>query len=195
MNIKKIYSNFIKMFLRKVFMNNIRKTTYFTRNPDRQYHYNWMKDIKIYSIINDNIIKKRKNMIFHQDDTIRNVAKALRKNNTSSCLITNKDNNDEILGIVSERDFVNSICDENIKENDSIQKVMTPLDNIVYARLSDSVIDVLEKMTDKHIRHIPIINKDNQVEGFISMRDISEKIVELQEFEIDELVKYIQGIR
>lgn len=160
-------------------------------SPHQQSYHNWYKNLKIYNLLSDSIFVDRRQIMYHPEDTIQNIATVFDKEHIKSCLII-KNNQDTIIGIVSERDFLKALSYENIKETDSISKIMTPGDQIIYGRLSDTLIDTLKIMTEKHIRHLPVINKDDKIEGFISMRDITKKITKIQQYEIDELIKYIQ---
>lgn len=76
-------------------------------------------------------------------------------------------------GIVSERDYVTKIAllGRTSKET-PIKEIATRGANIVTARQDESVESCMEKMMNKGIRHLPIVDKDKKVVGMISIKDL-----------------------
>ena len=58
------------------------------------------------------------------------------------------------------------------------------------ATLQQSVIDCMGMMTDKHIRHLPVLD-GGQLVGMLSIGDLVKAIIEDQQFQIQQLEAYI----
>jgi len=98
---------------------------------------------------------------------------------------------DFIAGIVSERDFVRKIAQvEQCQLHSPVSEVMTP--NVFTITPSQNIEDCMEMMTEKHIRHLPVIEGDKPV-GIISIGDVVKAIITSQEFTIDQMEKFISG--
>ncbi len=98
---------------------------------------------------------------------------------------------DQIAGIVSERDFVRRIAAEKICEIDHpVRDVMTKA--VFTISPEDDIEDCMELMTEKHIRHLPVV-KEGALVGLVSIGDVVKAMITSKEFTIEQLNKYIQG--
>ncbi|MCB2194743.1 MAG: CBS domain-containing protein [Bacteroidetes bacterium] len=104
------------------------------------------------------------------------------------------DSKDEIIGIVSERDILYKCYNSGIplKER-NIKDLMTPKDNLIIGKLDDKTDYLRSVMTDRRIRHIPIIDDSNQVVGIISSGDILKNELEVTEAEAHLLREHIKN--
>lgn len=109
-----------------------------------------------------------------------------------SLLVVNS--SDEIIGIVSERDILYKCYNSGIplKER-NIKDLMTPRDNLIIGKLNDKADYLRGVMTDRRIRHIPIIDDPNQVVGIISAGDILKNELEVTEAEAHLLREHIKN--
>ena len=109
-----------------------------------------------------------------------------------SLLVVNSD--DEIIGIVSERDILYKCYNSGIplKER-NIKDLMTPKDDLIIGKLDDKTDYLRGVMTDKRIRHIPIIDESKQVVGIISAGDILKHELAVTEAEAHLLRKHINN--
>jgi CBS domain-containing protein len=64
--------------------------------------------------------------------------------------------------------------------------------NVYYANLDSTTEECMKLMTDKHIRHLPIIEK-GKVVGMITIGDIVKEIIDNQKSTIRSLENYITG--
>jgi predicted transcriptional regulator len=69
---------------------------------------------------------------------------------------------------------------------------MTPREKIVAASEGDDVQSLMNTMTQKKIRHLPIF-KGMELSGVISIGDIIKNMLELKDYEIKTLIDYISG--
>ena len=99
--------------------------------------------------------------------------------------------NDQIAGIVSERDFVRMIAsDSACKLNKPVRDVMTL--EVYTIGPSEDIEACMKMMTEKRIRHLPVV-EDDQILGMISIGDVIKGIITSQKFTIEQLEKYIGG--
>ncbi|WP_286264115.1 putative nucleotidyltransferase substrate binding domain-containing protein [Thalassotalea atypica] len=85
-----------------------------------------------------------------------------------SCLVV-VDNNDEVKGIVTDKDFRRRCIAQGISPNEPIHTIMTP--NITTLDLRHTAFDALVLMTSHHIHHLPI-TKQGQLDGMLTITDL-----------------------
>ncbi len=88
---------------------------------------------------------------------------------------------EQLLGIVTERDLTKAIVDHaaGLVEQ-RVEDVMTH--PVVTCAPYESVVEALYMMNSRHIRHLPILDRD-RLAGMISIRDVTGKWIELLELE------------
>lgn len=96
-----------------------------------------------------------------------------------------------IAGIVSERDYARKvILAGRSSRTTTVSEIMsTP---VFHATPAQSVNDAMALMTEKRIRHLPVIDQ-GRVLGIISIGDLVKTIIAEQEFMIGQLESYISG--
>lgn len=98
---------------------------------------------------------------------------------------------ERVVGLVSERDYARKIVLEGrSSSNTLVREVMS--DKIISVRREQPVRDCMELMTDKRIRHLPVI-EDGQLLGLISIGDLVKEVIAEQEHIIHQLEDYISG--
>ena len=94
-----------------------------------------------------------------------------------------------LAGILSERDYARKIVLQGRSSRDTpVRDIMTA--NVVTVRLDDSVDHCMQLVTDKRIRHLPVLERD-AVLGVVSIGDLVRAVSEDQQLEIDPLQRYI----
>ena len=94
-----------------------------------------------------------------------------------------------LAGILSERDYARKIVLQGRSSRDTpVRDIMTA--NVVTVRLDDSVDHCMQLVTDKRIRHLPVLERD-AVLGVVSIGDLVRAVIEDQQLEIDQLQRYI----
>ena len=97
----------------------------------------------------------------------------------------------ELLGIMSERDYARKVIIKGrSSESTAVSEIMTA--NVFTTSSSETVNDCMSVMTEKKIRHLPVV-EDNAVIGMISIGDLVEAIISDQQEEIEQLEHYISG--
>ena len=98
----------------------------------------------------------------------------------------------KLVGVFSERDYARKvILQGKASRNTPVSEVMT--ENVVSVTTDLSVEECMAIMTEKHCRHLPVLDKDNNVLGIISIGDAVKEIVNEQKFIISQLENYITG--
>jgi len=97
----------------------------------------------------------------------------------------------KLSGIFSERDFARLLAKEDSFSLDtSIQDVMTK--KLFTVAPATSIEECMRLMTEKHIRHLPVL-ENGQMVGLISIGDVVKAIISSQKDFIDQLEGYISG--
>ena len=99
------------------------------------------------------------------------------------------DEHDHVVGIVSERDIVRVIAQQgNMGLTAPVSSCMTR--GVIYATPSETVADLMERMTDRRIRHLPVCEGDRLL-GIVSIGDLVKTKIAETEAEAEELKAYI----
>lgn len=99
----------------------------------------------------------------------------------------------EVTGVMSERDVINKcIHTKKDPEKTRVKDIMTPRDKIVLGFEEDEIQSIMNTMTEKKIRHLPIFRED-QLTGIISIGDVIKVILESKDKEIQALSAYVSG--
>jgi CBS domain-containing protein len=98
---------------------------------------------------------------------------------------------DQVVGIVSERDIVRRIAEHGAQLlESSIEQIMST--SVVSCSSKDSLDSVAETMTERRIRHMPVID-DGQLVGIVSIGDVVFSRFRQLETERGQLEQYIVG--
>lgn len=98
---------------------------------------------------------------------------------------------DQVVGIVSERDYARKVALQGKSSlTTPVREIMT--EKVVYIRPDQTVNDCMALMTNKRIRHLPVMEGDRLV-GVISIGDVVKAVISEQEFIISQLENYITG--
>jgi CBS domain-containing protein len=94
-----------------------------------------------------------------------------------------------LAGILSERDYARKIVLQGRSSKDTpVRDIMTA--DVISVGLGDSADHCMQLVTDKRIRHLPVLDGDN-VLGVVSIGDLVKAVIEDQQLELDQLQRYI----
>lgn len=94
-------------------------------------------------------------------------------------------------GIVTERDYARKVIVKGRSSDTTrVGEIMTS--KVVTATVEQTVKDCMTVMTERKIRHLPVV-ADGQVIGMISIGDLVQAIIAHQQEEIQHLEQYISG--
>jgi len=122
----------------------------------------------------------------HPDDFVFDAIQEMADKDIGALVVVE---NGKLVGILSERDYARNV----ILKGKSSPK--TPVRNImvtrvVCARPGQTVEECMAVMTEKHVRHLPVL-QNNKLVGMISLGDVVKSIIEDKEHDIEELEHYI----
>jgi CBS domain-containing protein len=96
-----------------------------------------------------------------------------------------------VAGIISERDYARKvILHGRASPTTRVEEIMTS--HVAYTHLDQSIEECMAIMTDKRIRHLPVL-QDGKLIGIISIGDLVKAIIADQKFMIEQLERYITG--
>jgi CBS domain-containing protein len=96
-----------------------------------------------------------------------------------------------VVGILSERDYARKVSLLGKSSRTTpVREIMT--EKVVFIRPEQTVEDCMALMTNKRIRHLPVMDGDRLV-GVISIGDVVKEVISQQEFIIAQLENYITG--
>ncbi|MDH3325481.1 MAG: CBS domain-containing protein [Gammaproteobacteria bacterium] len=97
--------------------------------------------------------------------------------------------NDELVGIISERDYTRKvILKERSSSNTKVKDIMSK--QVYYTHPEQSIDECMFLMTEHRIRHLPVLENTKLV-GMISVGDVVKEIINDQKYTIKQLENYI----
>nr|WP_294782411.1 CBS domain-containing protein [uncultured Flavobacterium sp.] len=136
----------------------------------------------------DQILKSKGRNVYsiYSNLTVYDALKVMGDKNIGAILIID---NNILKGILSERDYARKIVlkDKSSKET-FVHEIMES--NVFTVQLSDNLEDCMQLMSEKRIRHLPVL-EDGTVVGIISISDVVKAIIEIQKDTIQHLNSYI----
>lgn len=137
-----------------------------------------------------NIIQTKSNSIYAvtPQTSVLDALQVMMDKNISALLVME---GSELKGIFTERDYARKIILQGkASKETSIQEVMTI--NLETVKLNASIEHCMKIMTERHIRHLPIV-EDGIVAGMISIGDLVKFVIEDQKQTIEQLQTYISS--
>ena len=124
------------------------------------------------------------------DHTVSEAIQLLCKHNIGALPVLDLEGT--LVGIISERDVLRLCCKEDAKRalEQKVRDVMTR--DVIISVLDDSLEYVMRVMTDRRVRHLPIL-EDRRLVAIVSIGDVVKAQYEEKETEIRFLRDYMQG--
>ena len=119
------------------------------------------------------------------DASVLDAVQTMVENNVGSLLVTE---GGDVTGIVTERDYLRRVTLQGRTEAAPVREIMSS--PLVVATLETTVDECMAMMTDRRIRHIPVVDREKVV-GLVSIGDLVKFKSKLQSFEIQFLNDYI----
>lgn len=106
---------------------------------------------------------------FGPDSTVSEIADMMDLQDIGAVPVVNENN--QLLGIVSERDIVRKLV-KNGRDSDLVTAKDIMTSKMITVTKKTSQIDAFNLMKSNKIRHLPIVDEDQKLINFISLRDI-----------------------
>ena len=138
----------------------------------------------------DKILRQKSGEIFtvHPDATVYDAIKLMAEKNVGALLVMEEE---KLVGIVSERDYSRKVMLRGkTSRTSTVREIMT--NELTTAHPRETVEDCLRFMTDKRIRHLPVIC-EGEIRGVISIGDLVKEVISAQNATLEQLRDYISG--
>ena len=124
------------------------------------------------------------------DATVYEALKVMADNNVGALVVLA---GDQLKGVISERDYARKvILKGKFSRETPVSEIMST--DVVTVRPEQSIEECMALMTDKRIRHLPVLEGE-KLSGVISIGDVVKAIISDKEFTIKQLENYITGSR
>jgi CBS domain-containing protein len=136
------------------------------------------------------ILSQKNKGIFsiRSDATVFEAIEMMDKKNVGALLVMD---GEQLNGIISERDYTRKVILRGKRSRETkVAEIMST--NVTVTHPREPVEKCLRLMTDKHIRHLPVLDGD-QVVGVISIGDLVKHVISCQQAAIAHLENYIHG--
>ena len=98
----------------------------------------------------------------------------------------------QLVGVISERDYARKVTllGRSSAETEVWQIMSSP---VVTVGPEDGVRHCMQLMTDRRIRHLPVVDNTGSMIGMISIGDLVRAVIEEQQETIEQLERFITG--
>jgi CBS domain-containing protein len=123
------------------------------------------------------------------DDTVFQALTRLAECNIGALPVLDKG---RLVGIFSERDYARKIILMGKASKETpVREIMS--EKVSCVTLKETVEECMALMTEKHVRHLPVLGDHNELLGILSIGDLVKEVISEQKFTIEQLVHYIQN--
>jgi len=120
--------------------------------------------------------------------TVMEALKLMAEKNDGALVVTH---DDEVVGIISERDYARKVVLRNKASiNTKVKEIMT--EKVYYVGPKTTAEECLTLTVQQNIRHLPVL-KNGDLVGMISIGDVVKAVIGEQETELRQLSDYISG--
>jgi CBS domain-containing protein len=122
------------------------------------------------------------------DSTVHDAVAMMADKNVGALLVME---GAQLVGMISERDYTRKVMLRGKRSADTkVSEIMSA--DLTTIRPNDGVEDCLRLMTDKRIRHLPVLEGEKVI-GIISIGDLVKQVISVQSATIAHLENYIHG--
>lgn len=138
----------------------------------------------------EQILREKGQLVYSvaESATLKEAAELLDSRKVGAMVVLNEAGG--LIGVLSERDIVRSIAKMGAAAlKSTVGEVMTR--HVVTARPRDTLEGAMDRMTDRRIRHLPVV-EGGRLHGVVSIGDLVKWRIAEADAEIDAIRSYIQ---
>ena len=137
-----------------------------------------------------NLLEKKGNAVYSvsPDSSVYDALEELEEKNLGGLVVVE---NGKLIGVFTERDYARKVILKGRSSKETIVRdIMSS--RPIFVNPDNTIDDCMQLMSDKHIRHLPVLENDKLI-GVISISDIVRYIFNEKDFIIQNLEHYIAG--
>jgi len=132
--------------------------------------------------------KNKKLAFIAPDQTVLRALEIMAENDVGALLVLD---GKRLAGVFSERDYARKvILQGKSSSHTKVSEVMSG--KVVYVTLNRTIEECMAIMTEKHFRHLPVLDDAQNVVGIVSIGDLIKETISQQNFIIGQLENYIK---
>lgn len=142
----------------------------------------------------EELFKTRDNVIYSvkPDTTLKDAVDLMNIHHIGAVMVLNDDGGIE--GLLSERDVMKKLAStDDLVGHLQVGSIMTPKEKLIMIDGDEKIVEIMELMTDKKVRHLPIVSRDGILHGLISMRDIFRLLLKDARKDVSDMKNYVTG--
>lgn len=122
------------------------------------------------------------------DATVYDALRLLTERDIGALLVIR---GEQLVGILSERDYARKVILKGKSSmKTTVNEIMT--ERVIVIEPQHTIEEAMALMTEKHLRHLPVIEEDKVI-GLVSIGDLVKAKITDQRFMIEQLERYIAG--
>lgn len=133
--------------------------------------------------------KNRPLALVAPSDSVFHALEIMAQHNVGAVLVMD---GEQLVGIFSERDYARKIILQGKTSKDTlVREIMS--ERVAYVSPNTTLDECMALMTQKHFRHLPVLEDDGKLAGVVSIGDLVAETISAQQFLINQLERYIAG--
>lgn len=133
--------------------------------------------------------KSRPLAVVAPGDTVFHALGIMAKHDVGAVLVLD---GEQLVGIFSERDYARKIILHGKSSKETlVREIMS--ERVAYVSPETTLDQCMALMTEKHFRHLPVLENDERLVGMVSIGDLVKETINSQQFLIDQLAHYISS--
>jgi signal-transduction protein with cAMP-binding, CBS, and nucleotidyltransferase domain len=122
------------------------------------------------------------------DETVYDAISKMAEKNVGALVVLQ---GDQLVGVISERDYTRKVMLRGKRSRETaVREIMTT--ELTTVNPKESVDDCLRFMTEKRVRHLPVV-EDGKLRGVLSIGDLVKHVISVQSATLEHLERYISG--
>jgi CBS domain-containing protein len=121
--------------------------------------------------------------------TVREALTEMAVKNVGALVVTD---NKRVVGVISERDYARKVIMKGKSSLDTRVAEIMATDPICVTP-SLTIGECMSRMTDKRVRHLPVLDADDTLVGLVSIGDVVAGVLSECESKVDELQSFVYG--